>query len=203
MKKILCLVLGFASIAVFADANSILDGFLTQAKTMKADFSQTVISGKKSRTTTGTMEIARPNKFRWEYTQDQQLIVSDAQKIYIYDQPLQQVTVKALGKSIDKSPAAVLAGANNIRSLYKVSELPTKGDNLSWIQIEPKAANDNNGFQIVMMGFNSQNQLKSMKFTDNFGNKTNLKFSNLQTGVKIPDSDFKFKIPAGVDVAEQ
>ena len=42
-----------------------------------------------------------------------------------------------------------------------------------------------------------------MKFTDNFGNKTNLKFSNLQTGVKIPDSDFQFKIPAGVDVAEQ
>ena len=56
---------------------------LSQAKTMKADFSQTVISGKKSRTTTGTMEIARPNKFRWEYTQDQQLIVSDAQK-YIF-----------------------------------------------------------------------------------------------------------------------
>ena len=93
MKKVLCLVLGFTSVAVFADANSTLDGFLAQAKTMKADFSQTVISGKKSRTTTGTMEIARPNKFRWEYTQDQQLIVSDAQKIYIYDQPLQQVTV--------------------------------------------------------------------------------------------------------------
>lgn len=203
MKKVLCLILGFTSMAVFADANSVLDGFLSQAKTMKADFSQTVISGKKSRTTTGTMEIARPNKFRWEYTQDQQLIVSDAQKIYIYDQPLQQVTVKALGKSIDKSPAAVLAGANNIRSLYKVNELPSQGDNLNWIQIQPKAANDNNGFQVVMMGFNSQNQLKAMKFTDNFGNKTNLKFSNLQTGVKIPDSDFQFKIPAGVDVAEQ
>ena len=87
--------------------------------------------------------------------------------------------------------------------MYKVSELPTQGDSLNWIQIEPKAANDNNGFQIVMMGFNSQNQLKSMKFTDNFGNKTNLKFSNLQTGIKIPDSDFQFKIPAGVDVAEQ
>ena len=48
--------------------------------------------------------------------------------------------MKALGKSIDKSPAAVLAGANNIRSLYKVNELPSQGDNLNWIQIQPKAA---------------------------------------------------------------
>lgn len=201
MKKLM-VVLSLSWMTCFADQTA-LNNFLNNAKTMKADFSQTVISGKKSRTTVGTMEISRPNKFRWEYTQDKQLIVSDAKKIYIYDQPLQQVTVQALGASIDKSPAAVLAGANNIKNIYKVSEVNTHEDGLNWVKIEPKAANDNNGFQVVLMGFDKSQNLSAMKFIDNFGNQTSLKFSNLVTGVQIPDGDFKFKAPAGVDVVER
>lgn len=201
MKKFL-VILAAVSSYVYADSAA-LDNFLSNAKTMKADFTQTVVTGRKTRTTHGTMEIMRPNKFRWEYTEDKQLIVSDASKIYIYDQPLQQVTVKGLGTSIDKSPAAVLAGANNIKSLYKISSVADKGDGLNWVKIEPKAANDNNGFQTVLMGFDSKQKLSSMQFIDNFGNQSTLKFSNLQTGVNIPAADFKFKAPAGVDVVEQ
>lgn len=203
MKKLLVLILGGIISCVYADSQE-LNSFLAQAKTLKADFTQTVISGKKTRSTVGKMEIERPNKFRWEYTADQQLIVSDAKNIYIYDKPLQQVTVKALGQSLDKSPAAVLAGANNVQKLYDVKDIAgTKKDGLKWVEILPKTQNDNNGFQRVAMGFNSRHQLSTMEFIDNFGNHTILKFSNLQTGIKLPDSDFKFSPPAGVDVSQQ
>lgn len=193
---------GLITAHAYAD-QAALDNFLANAKTMKADFTQTIVTGKKTRTSHGTMEIMRPNKFRWEYTEDKQLIVSDSSKIYIYDQPLQQVTVKPLGSSIDKSPAAVLAGANNIKTIYKIGDMPSAKDGLSWTRIEPKQANDNNGFQVVMMGFDKNGKLSSMQFIDNFGNKSTLVFSNLQTGIAIPASDFKFKAPAGVDVVEQ
>lgn len=193
---------GLITAHVYAD-QAALDNFLANAKTMKADFTQTIVTGKKTRTSHGTMEIMRPNKFRWEYTEDKQLIVSDSSKIYIYDQPLQQVTIKPLGSSIDKSPAAVLAGANNIKTIYKISDMPPIKDGLNWTKIEPKQVNDNNGFQVVMMGFDKNGKLSSMQFVDNFGNKSTLVFSNLQTGVVIPASDFKFKAPAGVDVVEQ
>lgn len=202
MKKILFVVLGLYASLSLAES-SVLNNFLANAKTIKANFSQTIVSGKKSRTSNGTMEISRPNKFRWEYTQDQQLIVSDAKQIYLYDKPLQQVTIKQLGQSIDKSPAAVLAGATNVNSLYKVSDTNNKQDGLDWVQIVPKAKNDNNGFQVVLMGFDKANKLSKMQFTDSFGNKTSLTFSDLQTGVSIPDSEYQFKTPAGVDILQQ
>lgn len=200
MKKLLiiiCVSVGFA----YADSQT-LDQFLANAKTIKATFTQTIQTGKKNRVTNGIMEISRPNKFRWEYIKDQQLIVSDAKNIYIYDKPLQQVTVKQLGQAIDKSPAALLAGANNIKSAYKVSDV-VSNDGLKWLKIEPKQQNDNNGFQTVMMGFDDKNKISAMKFTDNFGNKTDLKFSDVQTGIDIPASDFVFKAPAGTDVLQQ
>ena len=203
LKKKIVLVLCLATSVAYADS-AILNNFLAHAKTMKADFTQTVTMGKKTRTSVGTMEISRPNKFRWEYTKDQQLIVSDAQKIYIYDKPLQQVTVKKLGQSIDKSPAAVLAGANNVQKMYDVSDVPTnKKDGLSWVKIAPKLQNDNNGFQVVQMGFDSQQKLSEMEFVDSFGNQTVLTFTNLKTGMLIPAQDFQFTAPAGVDVSEQ
>jgi len=202
MKKVLVILSGIMVFNVYAD-QSALDNFLSNANTMKASFTQTIVTGKKTRVSHGTMEIMRPNKFRWEYTEDKQLIISDAQKIYIYDQPLQQVTIKALGSSIDKSPAAVLAGANNIKSIYKITNVAGTTDGLNWVKIEPKQANDNNGFQVVMMGFDKSQKLASMQFIDSFGNKSTLTFNNLQTGVSLSPNDFKFKAPAGVDVVEQ
>jgi chaperone LolA len=200
MKKLLLVTLFCGS--CYADSTT-LNEFLANAKTFKADFSQTIVTGKKTKVTTGTMEISRPNKFRWEYIKDQQLIVSDAKNIYIYDKPLQQVTVKPLGQSIDKSPAALLSGANDIQKLYKISDESSINDGLNWVKIEPKAKNDNNGFQVVMMGFDSGHKISAMKFTDTFGNKTDLKFSNVQTGINLPASDFDFVAPAGVDVLQQ
>ncbi len=202
MKKAITLLFSLYFGLSFADS-LVLNDFLNKAKTIKADFSQTIISGKKTRTTNGVMEISRPNKFRWEYTQDQQLIVSDAKQIYLYDKPLQQVTIKQLGQSIDKSPAAVLAGATNINNLYNVTDSSSAQDGLKWVQIVPRSKNDNNGFQIVMMGFDKQNQLNKMQFTDSFGNRTSLVFSNVETGVSIPQSDYQFKVPNGVDVLQQ
>ena len=202
MKKLFIILGGFC-LTAFAE-QTLLNDFLTNAKTMKANFTQTIVMGKKSRVTNGTMEISRPNKFRWTYIEDKQLIVSDAKKVYIYDQPLQQVTVKKLDSSIDKSPAAVLAGANNIQNLYKVSMATTdNNDGLKWIKIEPKQATENNGFKIVLMGFDKKKNLAAMQFIDAFGNKSMLTFNDLHTGMPISDDEFNFKVPKGVDVVEQ
>ncbi|RTL03146.1 MAG: outer membrane lipoprotein carrier protein LolA [Proteobacteria bacterium] len=203
MRKLILMIVSCGVLSLAHADDNALNNFLANAKTIKADFTQTVVTGKKSRVTTGTMEIQRPNKFRWEYIKDQQLIVSDSKNIYIYDKPLQQVTVKSLGQSIDKSPAALLAGANNIKSLYNISDYKSGGDNLQWVKVEPKSSADNNGFQTVLMGFGSDGKIAAMQFVDTFGNKTSLKFSNVQTAVTIPASDFQFTPPKGVDVLQQ
>lgn len=199
MKKIITILLSGFILNLYADT-ALLSKYLSNMQTMKADFTQRVTTGKKVRTSVGNMEISRPNKFRWEYTADQQLLVSDAKNIYIYDKPLQQVTVKALNKSIDKSPASLLAGSNDINKSYKIGSLPSSGDNLNWFKIEPKLSDDNNGFRVVLMGFSANGKISSMKFTDTFGNETQLQFSNVKTGISIPASEFQFTPPSGVDV---
>lgn len=199
MKKIITILLTGFVLQSYADTSS-LSKYLSNMKTMKADFTQVITTGKKNRTSVGKMEILRPNKFRWEYTADQQLLISDAKNIYIYDKPLQQVTVKPLNKSIDKSPASLLAGSNNINKSYRITNLSNSGDKLTWFKIEPKAVNDNNGFQVVLMGFSADGKISAMKFTDTFGNQTQLQFSNVKTGIDIPNSEFQFTAPAGVDV---
>ena len=203
MKKIL-ICLALISGVDYAAPSDDLENYLSQAQTIKADFTQTVISGKTKRVTQGTMEISRPNKFRWNYIKDQQLIISNAKNIYIYDQPLQQVTVKKLSSAVDKSPAALLAGGNSISKLYDVkinTELSKPSQ--EWFTITPKSAGDNNGFQTVQMGFDTSHKLSQMKFIDTFGNQTDLLFTNVQTGISLPASDFVFNVPTGVDVLEQ
>lgn len=201
LQKIALPLVGL-SFNVYADSSRLRD-FLATTQTMQADFTQTITLGKRSQISYGRMEIARPNKFRWEYIQDKQLIISDGQKIYIYDQPLAQVTIKLLGQSIDKSPAAVLAGNNNIQNLYQVSDMPGQRNGLNWVKIEPRKISDNNGFQLVLMGFDKKQKLVVMEFTDSFGNLTNLRFTNFKSSIKLAEKDFRFVVPAGVDVAEQ
>lgn len=182
---------------VYADGIQDLDGFLRNQMS-SANFSQTVFGAKKNRTSTGVLEISRPNKFRWEYVEDGQLIVSDGKKIYIYDKQLQQVTEKTLDASLGKSPALLLAGGSNIKHDYTVSNLPESGG-LQWVNLVPKKAEDNNGFKLVQIGF-KQNTLAQMKFVDSFDNKSTITFTNVKTGITLPASDFVFTPSPGVDV---
>ena len=183
---------------VYADGLQALDGFLQNQNT-SANFSQTVFGNKKNRTSTGILEISRPNKFRWEYVEDGQLIVSDSKIIYVYDKPLQQVTEKKLDASLGKSPALLLAGGSNIKHDYTVTNLNNNESGLEWVNLVPKKTEDNNGFKLVQIGFN-HNTLAQMKFIDSFDNKSTITFTNVKTGISLPASDFTFTPKPGVDV---
>jgi NAD+ synthase (glutamine-hydrolysing)/outer membrane lipoprotein carrier protein len=198
MKKLLALLMPAIASHVFADGVEALDGFLQNQMT-SANFSQTVFGGKKNRTSTGMLEISRPNKFRWEYVEDGQLIVSDGKIIYIYDKPLQQVTEKKLDSSLGKSPALLLAGGSSIKHDYIVSNLKESDDGLSWVNLVPKKTEDNNGFKLVQIGF-KQKTLSQMKFVDSFNNKSMITFTNVKSGINLPASDFIFTPKPGVDV---
>ena len=199
MNKILTILILIGVTLVYADGLKALDSFLQNKNgTLSANFSQTVFGNKKNRTTNGVMEISRPNKFRWEYVDDGQLIVSDSKIIYIYDKPLQQVTEKKLTAALGKSPALLLAGGSNIKDNYVATNLMESGG-LEWVNLTPKSSIDNNGFKSVQIGF-EHNNLAQMKFIDSFNNKSTITFTNVKTGISIPLSDFTFTPKAGVDV---
>src|SRR6476620_12370856 len=114
-------VLLFCLTASVAEAGAIssLKSFIQNARTVRAEFSQTVLD-KNTRVVqrgSGVMQFERPGKFRWVYEKPyEQLIVGDGARIWFYDHDLNQVTVRKLDAAIGSSPAALLAGSGNIET---------------------------------------------------------------------------------------
>ncbi len=199
-KVFCCLLIGTFGVA-FGDGIKALNSFLqTKNNSISADFTQTVVGNKKVKVTTGTMEIERPNKFRWYYVKEEQTILGDGINIYIYDKPLQQVTQNKLGGFLGKSPALILAGGSDIKKYYTVTANP-ESDNLEWITLTPKNSDENNGFKSVQIGFDKISHLLArMKFVYTFDNKSTIDFNNVRVGIKYPKNEFNFIVPKNVDV---
>lgn len=177
-----------------------LTNYLKNNGKIKANFTQKVISGTKTTVTTGEMTISRPNKFKWSYkTNSSQFLISDGKKVYIYDQDLQQVIIKPIAQLINKSPATILAGSDNLTQFYNVTPM-NNNDSNTWYKLTAKNANDNNGFAYIMLAFDKSQQIQQMKFLDTFNNKVEITFTNVSNN--IGEQNFSFKIPDGVDVID-
>jgi outer membrane lipoprotein carrier protein len=199
MKKIIILVslLLVYNLAVASDS---LTNYLQHNAKIKANFVQKVISGNKTSTSSGELIISRPNQFKWSYkTNNSQFLISDGKKVYIYDQDLQQVIIKSLSALINKSPATILAGSDNLSTFYNINPMPSK-DNDIWYKLTAKHPDENNGFSYIMLSFDKSQQLHQMKFLDTFGNQVEILFSDVSNN--IGTQNFSFKIPQGVDVID-
>ena len=107
-----------------------LKSLLNQTTTAKARFAQTVLdkNNKPLQQATGTMEFSRPGRFRWEYNKPyEQTIVGDGSRLWIYDKDLNQVTVRKLARALGASPAALLAGSNEIEKSYALKSAGADG----------------------------------------------------------------------------
>jgi outer membrane lipoprotein carrier protein len=184
---------------IYADGITQFHQFLKR-NNIRANFTQTVIGIKKNLVSNGILEISRPNKFKWNYISEGQVIISDGRTIYIYDQPLQQVTEKKFTATIGKSPAVLLAGDSNINTLYNITNLPNN-NGISWVKLTPKKSNDNNGFKDIKIGL--QNSLiTSIIFIDNFDHKTKIELTNIKTGIIFPRNNFRFTIESNIEIVK-
>ena len=198
MKRLLMGLLGAATVAAQADAVDALREFTRDVKSGRAAFTQTVTSpdGAKKKTSAGSFEFSRPNRFRFAYSKPfEQLIVSDGQKVWLHDIDLNQVSVRQLDQALGATPAALLAGGSLERD-FELSALPTR-DGLDWAQATPRAK-DGSVTQLKV-GFRGK-ELAALEIVDAFGQRSLLQFSAVQQGVAVPAERFRFVPPAGVDV---
>jgi outer membrane lipoprotein carrier protein len=182
-----------------ADALARLEAFVDGTKGLKAKFSQTVFdrNGRKTQEASGDLFFSRPGKFRWVYQKPYaQLIVGDGSKLWVYDEDLAQVTVRALDQAIGESPAALLAGNNDIRKYFNLKPSAPR-DGLEWLEATPKSREGS--FETVFMGFKGDDLL-AMELKDNFGQTTLLRFSGLVRNPALGASLFRFSPPKGADV---
>ena len=200
MKLVVALV---ASIALPA-LGSGLDDFLafnSASKTATARFEQQVLDrgGKVVERASGTFTFQRPGKFRWAYEKPhEQVLVGDGVKLWIYDPDLKQVTVKQIGKAISSTPAALLAGKDDITALFTLRDAGA-ADGLNWVEATPKA--QDTGFDKVRLGLQGRT-LAAMELFDSLGGHTLLRFSDLKSNAPVSADSFRFSPPKGADVLE-
>ena len=145
----------------------------------------------------GTLAFQRPGKFRWIYEKPySQVIVGDGRKVWIYDQDLSQVTVKRLDKALGSTPAALLAGSNDVTRAFDLSDAGQK-DGLEWLDARPK--DKEASFERIRIGFGATG-LEAMELSDTFGQTTVLRFRSLQRNPRLDPSLFRFSPPKGADV---
>jgi outer membrane lipoprotein carrier protein len=176
-----------------------LKRFVESTTSGRAAFTQVVSakSGRKPQEASGTMAFQRPGKFRWTYDKPYyQLIVGDGERLWSYDRDLQQVTVKKLGEALGASPAAILAGRNELEQNFTLTEGKPEGG-IDWVEAVPKAPESN--FEWVRIGF-SGGELRAMELRDQFGQTTRLRFIDFQRNAAVDAALFRFTPPQGADV---
>ncbi|MDQ6630052.1 MAG: outer membrane lipoprotein chaperone LolA [Pseudomonadota bacterium] len=175
--------------------------FVRDVKSGHALFSQTVTSpdGAKKKSSSGSFDFARPNRFRFAYAKPfEQTIVADGEKVWIYDRDLNQVSSRRIGNALGATPAALLAGGSLDKDFELANLAPSDG--LEWAEAKPRARDG--AFQSVRVGFRG-NSLAALEIIDSFGQKSLLRFDAFAANSAVAADNFRFTPPAGADVIEQ
>jgi outer membrane lipoprotein carrier protein len=191
-----------AAPAAFANALDDFLAFNAATRSATARFEQQVFDqkGRSVDQSTGTFAFARPGKFRWTYDKPvRQVLVGDGSKLWIHDADLNQVTVKRIDKAMSSTPAALLAGKDDITAVFTLKDAGEK-DGLGWVEAIPR--NKDSGFENVRIGLKGRT-LAAMELVDSLGGRTRLAFTDLKPNPALPPDTFKFTPPKGADVMDE
>jgi outer membrane lipoprotein carrier protein len=207
--KITSFMLALCATVAQASGMDSLEAFVKGAKTGHAEFTQVVTAPAKdgqaarSKSSGGTFEFARPNRFKFVYRKPfEQTIVADGQTLWLYDVDLNQVTSRKQSTVLASSPAALIASAADIKALqvdFALSAAPDK-EGLEWVLASPKAKDGL--LQAVRVGFKGS-ELAVLEIVDSFGQVSVMRFSGLRINTQLDAGVFQFKPPAGADLIQQ
>ena len=173
--------------------------FFTGLLTMQADFDQQVMDGNKEllQSSQGHMWIMRPGRFRWDYeTPYKQQLVADGERLWSYDEDLEQVTVQPASEVLTATPAMLLSGDKPLETVFSIEETSsTAGEQR--VTLVPRT--DDSNVTRLQVHFSGK-LLTHIDAEDSFGNTTIFSFSKLERNPKLDERIFSFTPPAGADV---
>lgn len=205
-RSILLLLVGAipaAAHAVDTADTAALDTFMAEVNAFSARFEQTLYDadGDTLQTSSGTVVLERPARFRWEYAASDsdasgQVLVADGERVWLYDPDLEQVTVNRIDERVAGTPLVVLMGTEPLNSVFSVEGLGNS-DGIDWFELSPMTADGD--FDAVFVGL-LEGDLAAMELRDSFGQATQIRFSDFDADIDPDDELFTFVAPPGVDV---
>lgn len=218
LKYIAILFIAVQAINAPAAGLNALENFLKSTQTGKAEFRQVVTSPAKTdateksvakvKTSTGTFEFSRPNKFKFLYKKPfEQTIVADGTTLWLHDVDLNQVTARKQSQALGSTPAALIATAASLKALeadFNLQDAPD-ANSLQWVIATPKAKDGQ--IQSIKVGLKGTADtgvsLSVLEILDSFGQRSVINFANVERNLSFGADNFKFMPPAGADVIRQ
>ena len=178
-----------------------LSELLSHTQTITGTFSQLTLdsTGTQLQEASGQMVLQRPGLFRWHTDPPlEQLLISNGEKVWLYDPDLLQVTVQKMDQRLTHTPALLLSGdvskiSENFSITYKEG-----GPVIDFI-LTPTAKDTL--FDTLRLSFRN-GVINDMQLLDAVGQRTNILFMGVKVNEPVDASQFVFDAPAGVDVIE-
>ncbi|MFK8082410.1 MAG: outer membrane lipoprotein chaperone LolA [Granulosicoccus sp.] len=201
---VLCLMVLLAPRITLADDSDVapvqmLEQFIKSLDSFEASFEQTLYTSDSDDlgTSEGTIKLKRPARFVWTYTSPEpQMIVADGERIWLYDEDLEQVTVNAIDERINGTPLQLLMTEAPLSDAFDIESLG-QSDGIDWFALTP--VTQSSDFEQVFIGLKDE-AIAAIELNDSFGQATQIRLSDFKQGVQFDDSLFVFEVPDGVDV---
>jgi outer membrane lipoprotein carrier protein len=191
---IVFLALSMSQMATAGAGRDRLEKLLRDTKSVKAKFTQTVISKNRDSAAhaQGVLYIKRPKYFRWDYQIPyQQNIIADGTRVWVWEPDIEQVSTMMQNAALKGTPAVALMGGEKIDKEFKIIELKRRFD-LDWVQLIPKDTDAQ--FTKITLGLDKQG-LKLMEMESKSGQVSRFHFTEIVNNAKLPKDHFKFTPP--------
>jgi len=206
---VLGLAAAFATASPVPDAHAVaqaVDERYNHLHTLQADFTEIYRGAGMERTESGTLWLKKPGKMRWEYRSPKgKLFLSDGKDAWFYVPGERQVRRTAVKKLDDlRSPLAFLLGKTKLeKELQALSVAPDVAPLAAGnvvLRGVPKSLADR--VNQVLLEITPEQWIGRIIIEEVDGSVTEYRFSDQKENVAVPDGQFQFAVPDGVEVID-
>lgn len=173
--------------------------YLDEFQSLRATFRQEVVSRDMElvEQASGKVILQKPGRFVWNYEQPyERVIMSNGEKIWLYEADLEQVTIRRFDSGIGETPASLLTGTADVLDHFEYVEASSV-EGLELIQLKPRSPESD--FESIILGFDGGN-LVQIALLDRLEQRTRLYLTDIERPASVRADEFVFDIPEGVDV---
>ncbi|HET9315220.1 MAG TPA: outer membrane lipoprotein chaperone LolA [Vicinamibacteria bacterium] len=144
----------------------------------------------------GTLAIKKPGRMRWEYKEpEKKLFVSDGKQFFFYVPADRQVIVKEQAGE-QGIPAFLLAGQGILDQFQVFPEPPLPGRER--LRLVPRKADPE--VERIYLDVDAEARVRAIEVWDAQGGHSRFQFEDVKENVGLPDAQFRFEVPRGVEV---
>jgi len=177
-------------------------------QTLRAQFTQTYLSGGRTRVESGTVYLARGSKMRWDYREpESKLFVSDGKVLSLYVPEEKQLTRSPIRESGDvRVPLSILLARLDLRKVFSkvefAREVPEVDSGDRVLRAYPKPGYEEE-YRSALIELTPALDIRRLVISYPDSSTMQFDFARIERNVSLEPSLFEFTPPPGTEVIQQ